>query len=531
MHPKVIRSTTTTYPPVNRNLVTAFGAIASSRLAIVLISVAFAPLLVRLLGFESYGAYAAVIALFDLLMIPVSSGVISGCRKYIAEDRDTAEWHSYIFAYYFRRAALLALIAMISLVAAVETGLVGHIYPHAYTPYFVLLAGLVIAAQFREYTRRALMGLKLEHIGEPLNVVYRGVFACLALALAALGFGVAGVLVAQIVASLLGVVLALIILTRHLSLTHLLKRIPDSYPTTAMRSFNYQSVVYIFLLASLYKVDQVLLGTFASGDQVGYYRAALVLVQFLWFVPRSLQSLLLQSTSDLWANGRTDVIEALATRAARYVLLLTMLLALGLGALAPVFVPLYYGTAATPAIQVLWILLPGTVGVAVTRPLLTITHANGDMTVLIAATGAAAVINLVGNMVLIPPFGPSGAAIATTLGYGALPLFQVWGARSVGYRPFKNARLLQIGITTLFSGIGIVGLAVILGTTTFETLGSPVVWGLHRTPLALVVVPPVGFLLYSGLAIATGAITVGELHEILDRVPRPLGSPIRSFLP
>lgn len=514
---------------MNRNLVTAFGAIAGSRLVIVMVSVVFSPILVRLLGFGSYGEYATVIALFDLLMIPVSSGVISGCRKYIAEDREPPEWQSYVFAYYFRFATLFALLAALSLVAAVQLGLVAQVYAPAYIPYFVLLAVLVIAAQFREYTRRTLMGLKLEHIGEPLNVVFRVVFASTALSLAALGFGVAGVLVGHIVASLFGFGLATVIVSRHLSLTKLLKRLPDTYPTTAMRSFNRRTVVYVFLLTSLYKIDQVLLGAFASSAQVGYYRAALVLVQFLWIVPRSLQSLLLQSTADHWMKGRTDVIEELATRAVRYVLLLTLLLAIGLGALAPVFVPLYYGTAATPAIQSLWILLPGTVGVAVTRPVLTITHAKGDMIVLIAATGAAAVINLVFNCLLIPSFGMSGAALATTLGYGTLPLFQAWGARSSGYRPFTNTRLPQIGITALLSGIGIGSLAVALGSTTLADLGSPAVWGLHQTPIALVIVPPIGFLIYSGLAIATGALDVAELLEILDRVPGPIGSRVRSL--
>lgn len=515
---------------MNRNLVTAFGAIAGSRLVIVVVSVVFSPLLVRLLGFGRYGEYATVIALFDLLMIPVSSGVISGCRKYIAEDREPAEWQSYVFAYFFRLAAVLALLGSLALVAAVAFGLVGRVYAPTYTPYFVLLAVLVIAAQFREYTRRTLMGLKLEHIGEPLNVVFRVVFAGLALVLAALGFGVVGVLIGQIVASLLGFGLATVIVSQHLSLTKLHKRVPETYPTTAMRSFNHRTVVYIFLLTSLYKVDQMLLGALGSSNQVGYYRAALVLVQFLWFLPRSLQSLLLQSTADHWANGRTDVIEELATRAARYVLLLTLLLAIGLGALAPVFVPMYYGTAATPAIQSLWILLPGTVGFAVTRPLLTITHAKGDMIVLIAATGAAAIINLVGNVLLIPPFGMNGAALATTLGYGTLPLFQVWGARYIGYRPLTNARLPQIGTTTLLSGIGIGGLAVALGTTTLADFGVPSLWELHRIPIALVIVPPVGFLLYSGLAIVTGAIDVEELLEILDRVPR-LGTFVRSHIP
>jgi O-antigen/teichoic acid export membrane protein len=504
---------------VNRNLVTAFGAIASSRLAIIFISVAFSPLLIRLLGFGTYGTYATLIAMFDLLMIPVSSGINSGVRKYISEDRDTAQWKSYVFAYYFRLALVLALVAALVLVASAVFGLVAWVYEPAYTPYVYLLAVLVIASQLREYTRRTLMGLQLEHLGEPLNVVFRAVFAIVALALAALGFGVAGVFVSQIIASLLVFAIAIVLVSRHLSLTTLIERVPTEYPTTEMFRFNHKTIVYIFLLTSLYKVDQIMVGSLAGSTQAGYYRAALVLAGFLWFLPRSFQSLMLQSTSDHWANERIDTIEELATRSTRYVLLVTLLLAIGLGALAPVVVPLYYGAGATPVVLPLLVLLPGTVGFAVARPLLTITHAKGDMLVLIAATGVAAGINFVLNAVLIPPYGMIGAALATTIGYGSLPLFQVYGARYIGYRPFREARLPQIGITALLSGLVITGMAVVLGSITLADLGITSLWMISRTPIALIIVPPVGFVLYSGLAIATGAIEIEEIVEILDRIP------------
>lgn len=515
---------------MNRNLVRAFGAIAGSRLVIILISIVFAPLLVRLLGFGIYGTYATLIAMFDLLMIPVSSGVNSGVRKYISEGRNADRWQSYVFAYYFRLALVLALLAALALVVSAAAGLIAWVYEPSYTPYVYLLAVLVIAAQLREYTRRTIMGLQLEHIGEPLNVVFRGVFAFSAIAFVVLGFGLAGVFVSQIIASLLVFTIAIVLVSRRLSPTTLIERLPSEYPTTEMFVFNYKTVIYIFLLTSLYKVDQMMVAAFAGSTQAGYYRAALVLVGFLWFLPRSFQSLMIQSTSDHWANDRIDVIEELATRATRYVLLVSLLLAIGLGALAPVFVPLYYGPDSIPAIQPLLILLPGTVGFAIARPLLTITHAKGDMRVLIAATGGAAGLNLVLNALLIPLYGMIGAAFATTIGYGSLPLFQVYGARYIGYHPFSDVRLPQIGITALLSGIVIVGLALVLGSTTLADIGVSSLGEVSQTPIALVVVPPIGFVLYSGLAIATGAIEIEEIIEILDRVPGPLGSSVRSFI-
>lgn len=467
--------------------------------------------------------------MFDLLMIPVSSGINSGVRKYISEKRDVDQWQSYVFAYYFRLALVLALLAALALIISAATGLVAWIYKPSYTPYVYLLAILVIAAQLREYTRRTIMGLQLEHIGEPLNVVFRGIFSFTAIALIVFGFGLAGVFVSQIIASLLVFAIAIALVLRRLSLTTLIKQIPDEYPTTEMFTFNYKTIIYIFLLTSLYKVDQIMIAAFTGSRQAGYYRAALVLVGFLWFLPRSFQSLMIQSTSDYWAKNRIDVIEELATRTTRYVLLVTLLLAIGLGALAPVFVPLYYGSGAAPVVLPLLILLPGTVGFAVARPLLTITHAKGEIWILIAATGAAAGINLVLNALLIPLYGMTGAALATTIGYGSLPLFQVYGARYVGYHPFKNVRLSQIGITALLSGIVIVGLAVVLGPTTLTDLGIASFGIFSRISISLIIVPPVGFVLYSWLALRTGAIEMEEILEILDRVPGSVGSSVRSL--
>ncbi|MFC7190225.1 oligosaccharide flippase family protein [Halocatena marina] len=509
---------------MKRNLVTAFAAIAGSQVAILIVQAAFSPLLVRILGVTTYGEYATLTSAFGLLTILVSSGINGGVRKYISEEREGSNWKNHVFAYYFRLALILALIAAGALVFAAEFGLVGTILQPKYNPYFFLLALLVVASQFREYVRRALMGLKLEHLGEPLNVIYQVSFSVTAIALAALEFGVAGVLVGQIFASMLVFVIAIVFISKHISLGMIFRPVPKDFPRKELFYFNHNTVIYIFLLTSMYHIDVLMLGALTNSELTGYYRAALVLVQFLWLLPRSLQSLMIQSTSDHWAKGRIKMIEDIATRATRYVLLLILLLAIGLGALAPVFVPMYYGVDMKPAIVPLLILLPGTVGFAVARPLLTINHAKGDMGVLIAATGAAAVLNLAFNYTLIPHYGMAGAALSTTIGYGSLPLFQVWGARMLGYNPFKRARLGRISATAILSASVIGIMSVTIGSTTVADVGVPWLGIIGETPIAMLIVPPAGFLLYSLIAIATGAIDLGEVFEILVKIPGPVGS-------
>ncbi len=514
---------------MKRNLVTAFAAIAGSQVLILVAQSVFSPLLIRILGPTIYGEFATLSAGFGILMILVSSGINGGVRKYIAEEHAAATWKSNVFAYYFRLAFVFAIIAAVGLVLAAELGIVGTIFDPRYTPYLYILALLVFAAQFREYVRRALMGLKLEHIGGMLNVVYKILYYIAAIGLAYLGFGVAGVFVGQILASMIGFVIGFIYISKSISLKSLFRSTPPDFPRKEMFYFNHNSIVYFFLLKTMYEFDILMLTAFTSSTLTGYYKGALTLAQFLWLLPTALQGLMIQSTSDHWAKGRIRKIEDLATRSTRYVLLLMLLLAIGLGALAPVFVPMYLGTAMEPAVTPLLILLPGTVGFAVARPLLTINQASGNMRTLIVATGAAAAINFSLNFLLIPQYGMLGAALSTSLGYGSLPLLQVWGARVLGYQPFKHARLGRISATAILSASVIAIMSMSFGSITFADLGAPWLGILGTIPVSVVVVPPLGFLLYSLIAISTGAIDLGEIFEILVKIPDPVGSTVRPI--
>ncbi|MCL7417476.1 MAG: oligosaccharide flippase family protein, partial [Halalkalicoccus sp.] len=154
---------------MKRTLVTAFISIAGANVAATFLGAVMTPILVRILGPSQYGTYATVMSVFALLMIAVSSGVDSGTRKYLAEDRDDPGWHDNVFGYYFRIATVLALVASALLIAAAQIGVVDATLGEEYAFFFFLLAIITIMAQFREYVRRSLLGLKLEYLSEPLH--------------------------------------------------------------------------------------------------------------------------------------------------------------------------------------------------------------------------------------------------------------------------------------------------------------------------------------------------------------------------
>lgn len=496
---------------MKRTNFTAFLSIASARLVIIAVSALMTPLLVRFLTREQYGTWAFLMAIFGMLMILVSSGINSGVRKYLAEEREDPHWEEHVFGVYFRLALLLAVVPAVGFAVAAYTGVLFGDGPLAldqeYAPFFYLLAVLTLAAQFREYVRRALMGLKLEHLSEPLRVLHKAAFGVLAVGLAFLGYGVWGVITGEIIASLLVFVVASATISRRISPLAIFSRPPAGFPRRELFNFNHLTVVYFFLLTSLYHVDVVMLNLFQGQAVTGTYKGALAIVQFIWVVPKSVQSVMIQSTSNLWAQGNVERINELASKITRYTLLFTGILTIGLAALAQDFVPLYLSQKHAAAVLPVLLLLPGTLGFAIARPIFAISHAKGALKVVIAATGAAAGLNLVLNAALIPAFGMAGAAVATTIGYGSLPLFHVLGAHRIGYEPFRDLRATRVAATGLIAAGPIFALSLVIDTTV----------------LALLLVPPVGFAIYATAALLTGAITVVEILEVLAAMPDPIG--------
>ena len=493
---------------MKRTFTSAFLSVVGGKFAIVFVSFLITPFLVRVLGATPYGQYATIMSVFALVMILVSSGVNAGTRKYIAEDREDDYWKSHVFGFYTRLAAILALIASGLLLGAAQAGIVDRTIGQEFAVYFYLLGMLVFASQFGEHMRRTLMGLKLEHLSEPITVMHKIVFGVSAVGLAYIGYGVAGVLAGHIIANLIKAAVSLYFINKHLSLSRVFTPSPDWFPRSDLLSFNHLSIVYVLMLTSLYHVDVLMLQMFTTSAEVGYYKIALVVVEFLWIVPRSLQAIMVQATSDLWRQGEVERITRMSSKVARYTLTFTVLLGVGLAVLAYDFVPLYAGPAYTASVVPMLLLLPGTIGFALARPILTISHAKGDLRVMIYATGLSATINIVLNLALIPQFGIEGAAIATSIGYGSLPIFHIIGARKLGYHPATDLRLGRILITGGITGAVIYPIATII----------------DHTLAALLIVPPIGFVVFAIVAMLIGVIAPTEVFRILQQLPAPISN-------
>ncbi|ELY90793.1 oligosaccharide flippase family protein [Natrialba taiwanensis] len=491
-----------------------FISILGAKITTLLLGLFITPILVRLLGSSLYGDYAFILSILGITMILANAGIFDGARKYIAEDREDSNWVEHVFGFYLRVAAQLAALAAFLFILFSWFGLSDRFFNSNFSIYFYLLAALIISRQAYSVARGGLMGLGFEDQSEPLSILKKVLFGIFGLSFAYIGYDVAGILLGHILASLITSLLAFMILFRHLNTRYVFTRVPAKFPKKSLLSFNFFSIILIFMTSSLYHVDILLLRPITGSEATGYYRAALVVAEFLWFVPNAIQMFLLHSSSELWSKNKISEITNIVSKVTRYNLLLVLLFSVGLAALANDFVTVYFGPDFSPTVRPLLLLLPGTLGFALARPIFAVGQGKGELRILILATGAAAVMNLCLNLLLIPLYGISGAAVATSISYGSMVVFHVIAARKIGFDPVSDLRLSKIVFVALTSSIVIFGISSIISSSY----------------LSLSIVPPIGFIVYIILTVKFGVLSSEEIDDFAQRLPNPIDEHFRRFV-
>lgn len=488
-------------------------SVFSGQTVALIIGFILAPILVRILGEGGYGDYAVLLSIVTILLVSIEA-VSTGIRKYIAEDRTTPNWAEYVCAYHFRLGLIFTIFGVLLLLIMNIFNITSRLFDERFITYFYVICLVLIAQSIHYITRYTLLGLYLEFYSELLFAFQRLLFAIIGVLLAYLGFGVIGVFTGMALAATVASIIAFVILKDHVDFRKIIEGTPAGFPNTKMLRYTLSNLVLTLLSLSLFNIDILILQYFTESVTVGIYKAALTVAEYLMFVPIAIQVAYIHSTSELWSKGEIDRINQLASRTTRYTAIFSVLLIIGLAVLAEPFMLVYFGGGFGSAVLPLLILLPGALGWALARPIYSIGQGKGTLRPLIVSTGVAALLNAGLNMLLIPVYGMVGAAVATSIGYGSMLVFHIASARKLGFNPINDLRVGRI----LFSGLS-TGLIILFLTDLTPSL-----------ILSLIVIPPVGFMIYSIVIIKTAAIEPDEIHQISDSLPPPLNHYVRSAI-
>ena len=182
-----------------------------------------------------------------------------------------------------------------------------------------------------------------------------------------------------------------------------------------MLGFGAKSYVQTLAATLHLRIDQYLIAyLLKSPGEVAYYAIGVNLVSLLLKIPDATGTVLFPR---LAASEQRDAHLA-TTRVCRNTLFLTALGVAVMAIVGPIGIPLLYGHKFDHAIRPMLILLPGTLMMALYQILTRSFTSHAKQEVNIVAAVTALCLNVGLNLILIPRFGISGAAMANGLSYG-----------------------------------------------------------------------------------------------------------------
>jgi len=169
------------------------------------------------------------------------------------------------------------------------------------------------------------------------------------------------------------------------------------------------------MLLGNYRLDQWLLGAISGARELGLYSVAVAWAEALWYLPTALAAV---QRPDL-VRARVREAARQATRVFRVTALITAAGALVMVAAAPVLCATVFGAEFRGSVDDLRVLAAGAVGVVALKLFGGALVARGRPGLQSLGLGLGFVCTVVLDVVLIPPFGGLGAALASTLAYTA----------------------------------------------------------------------------------------------------------------
>jgi O-antigen/teichoic acid export membrane protein len=190
---------------------------------------------------------------------------------------------------------------------------------------------------------------------------------------------------------------------------------PDLRLAKRALAFGLQSHAGRVMLLGNYRLDQWLLGAISGSRELGLYSVAVAWAEALWFLPTTLSAV---QRPDLVRAAKREAAR-LSTLIFRAAVLLTLVSAGAMLALAPFFCVTIFGDDFHGSIIDLRVLVLGTLGVVALKLLGNALTAQRHPVLASTAIGAGFAATIILDVILIPPYGGLGAAIASTLAYTA----------------------------------------------------------------------------------------------------------------
>lgn len=260
------------------------------------------------------------------------------------------------------------------------------------------------------------------------------------------------------------------------------------------RHFPQMLVLFVPIIAvTLYnKMDKVMIGSFSTMSQSGFYENAEKIINIPTGIITAIGIVMLPRMSYLFANKYDESARRYFNVSLEFATAMSCGLACGISAIATEFAPLFFGESFTGINILIIALSPKIIFLSIANVMRTqyLIPLHKDR-VFLNSVWLGAVVNVVINALLIPGFGALGAVLGTDAAEFIVMAYQVVAVerdmqiikklvRNLYYLMAASIMFVIVFWSSQYLGHGILGiiLQIILGMVVYMTLCFPFCW--HR---------------------------------------------------
>lgn len=398
-------------------------------------------LIARGLGVEGFGRYSFALVFVSLFANLSNFGLDPLLIKDVARDQGRTET-------YFSNTLLLKLLT--SLVSAALMVLIILLldYPDATTrAVFIMAAASIFHAMTETATSLCKAIQRMEYSGL-INVVRSLFLALLIVLLWNLGMGLLEVFLAYLMAAILQFLVGLGIVASRISRPSLSFSVP-LLKNLLRSALPFLLISGIFMIG--HRVDVLMLSKMAGDAAVGLYGCAYTPIEVIQAVPFLLTAALFPALSRAFGSS-FDAFKHLAMRSLKIFLLLALPATVGVAVLAPGIIDLLFPQEFASASAPLRI-FGATIWLFFLQILLGwVLTAMDKLRMMVVFNAVTVLVNIALNLVLIPKYGASGAALALFGSACCGVTLQVVAAYGVGVMSIAGLKLPRILGATLLMG-------------------------------------------------------------------------------
>jgi len=391
-------------------------------------------LFAHILGVSGYGIYAYAIAWMTVLRIPATLGLDKLLIREIAIYKTQSAWDLMRGLLNWSNRLGIGISVTIALIAAGFAGILGQGSERQMLIAFWMAMLFLPVCSLRSLKLGAMkgyhqvvMGLLPERLIAPVLLI---VFTLCGYWLLGDRLRAAGVV------GLYGIAITLTFVISSRWLNQLLPSVTkDAVPKYQVKAWLKSALPLMFLggMQILHaRTDILMLGTIKGAEAVGIYVVVMRGTQLINVILMSVNNALAPTVASLYADHKIQKLQKIITTSSRSILLLSCIVAGGLIGLGHWYL-LLFGAEFTQGQNALTILTIGQLVNAATGSVGLLLNMTGHERYTLMSVGASAVINIIGNALLIPKWGINGAATATTISLVFVNIVKVlWVRKTLG---------------------------------------------------------------------------------------------------